>query len=166
MVAPGDGVAVRADLVATGPVALTLVGIDGGRREVGSIEETDQGHFDVLVRIPVDLAPGPWTILAEVAGAPIGSAVVQVGGDPVGAEDGGQGGRDEDDPLLVPLPSGWQASRTSAPATTTGSVPFRPRRESVDLVPIVSLGAALGALVLLVVRTRRPRRSGGAEPPR
>jgi len=144
IVPPGGGVGVRADLLTSGPVRLTLVGTDGSRREVGTVDETTEGHFEVLIEVPRDLPAGHWTLLAESDDDVYGSTTIEVAGGLVGEEVGGQGPRDEDDGLLVPLPSGWQA----------GAGP-------VDLVPLVSLAAAIGALAFLLVGTRRPRRGGG-----
>ncbi len=158
IVPPGGGVGVRADLLTSGPVRLTLAGTDGSRREVGVVQETTEGHFEVFFEVPNDLSIGLWTLLAEADGTVYGSTTIEVAGSPVGGEEGGgQGPRDEDDPLLVPLPSGWQSSRSSPPGTTT---PPAALTNSVDLVPLVSLAAALVALTLLVMRTRGPR-SGG-----
>jgi hypothetical protein len=117
-----------------------------------------------VLEVPVDVPSGHWTLLAEADGATIGSAVVEVAGAPINAETGAQGLRDGDDPLLVPLPSGWQATRTNpvaTPRTVTGPAAGEP-----DLVPLVALAAALGALTLLVIRTRRPRKSDAADPGR
>jgi hypothetical protein len=140
-------------------VRLSLAGTDGSTRFVGVIEQTDGGHFEVFIEIPTDLPVGHWTLLAEADGAPIASATLEVAGAPVGEEVGGQGPRDEDDPLLVPLSSGWRASRSDPPtATQPGAVDTG--GGSIDIVPFASLAAAIVALTVLVVRTR-PRRSPG-----
>jgi hypothetical protein len=166
LVPPGGGVGVRADLLTSGPVRLVLAGTDGSQRLVGTVEQTDGGHFAVFIQIPTDLPVGRWDLLAEADGGPIASATLEVAGAPVGEEVGGQGPRDEDDGLLVPLPSGWRASQSIPPAaleptalTTAGG--------SVDIVPFASLGAAILALALLVVRTRpRPSSGGPSDPAR
>ena len=164
VVPPGGGVGVRADLLTSGPVRLTLAGTDGSRREVGVVEETEEGHFEVFFEVPKDLPVGLWTLLAEADSTVYGSTTIEVAGSAVGAEEGGgQGPRDEDDPLLVPLPSGWQASRSSPPGSTT---PPAALTNSVDLVPLVSLVAALGALAFLFLRTRGPRSGGDDRPAR
>ena len=80
------------------------------------VEQTEEGHFEVFIGIPADLPTGHWTLLARPTERLIASATIEVAGAPVDAEVGGQGLRDEDDPLLVPLPSGWQASRSNPPA--------------------------------------------------
>jgi hypothetical protein len=164
MVAPGGGVGIRADLLTSGPVRLSLAGTDGTRRDVGVIEQTEDGHFEVFFEVPTDLPVGHWTLLAEVDGVAIASTTIEVAGAPVDAELGGQGERDEDDPLLVPLPFGWQASRSDPPAATRPAV-VGTSGESIDVVPFVSLVAAIMALALLVVRTRPRRSSGGPSNP-
>jgi hypothetical protein len=162
MVPPGGGVAVRADLIVPGPVLLTLIGTDGSRVAAGVIEQTDQGHFEVMIMIPADLPAGHWTLLAEADGATIGSATLEVAGAPVGVEEGGQGPRDEDDSLLAPLPSGWQASRSNPPAVTS-SAPGRVSTDPFDLVPIIALVVAIGALTLLALGASRSRQRGGGD---
>jgi hypothetical protein len=165
-VAPGAAVGVRADLLTSGPVHLSLAGTDGTRLEVGVIEQTEDGHFEVFLEIPTDLPTGHWTLLAEADGIPIASTSIEVAGAPVGEDGGGQGPRDEDDPLLVALPSGWQASRSDPPAATAPTIGGA-SGETLDLVPFVSLAAAIVALAVLVVRTRPRRSSGGpSDPPR
>jgi len=162
-VPPSGGVGVRADLLTSGPVRLTLAGTDGSRRAVGVVEETIEGHFEVFFEVPSDLPTGHRTLLAEADETVYGSTTIEVAGAAIGEEGGGQGPRDEDDPLLVPLPSGWQASRSRPPGTT---VPPTALTETVDLVPIVSLAVAVGALAVLFLRTRRPRPDGGDPPSR
>jgi hypothetical protein len=156
-VPPGGGVGVRADLPTSGPVRLSLAGTDGTRRAVGVVDQTDQGHFEVFIQIPTDLPTGQWTLVAEAEGRAIASTIIDVVGTPLGEETGGQGPRDADDPLLVALPSGWR-SWPSDPPEATGRRIESPTGEQPDLVPFVSLGAAVIALALLVARTR-PRRS-------
>jgi hypothetical protein len=157
VVPPGGGVGVRADLLTSGPVRLSLAGSDGTRREVAVVEQTDDGHFEVFIQIPTDLPTGHWMLLAEAAGRPVASTTIDVVGAPIGEETGGQGPRDEDDQLLVALPSGWRASRSDPPEATRPGI-LSPTEEQPDLVPFVSLAAAVSALALLIGRTR-PRRS-------
>jgi hypothetical protein len=166
LVAPGEAVGVRADLLTSGPVRLSLAGTDGTRIEAGVIEQTEDGHFEVFLEIPTDLPTGHWTLLAEADGVAIASTTIEVAGTPVGEEDGGQGPRDEDDPLLVALPSGWRASRSDPPAATQPAA-VGPTDNGIDVVPFVTLAAAVVALALLVARTRPRGSSGGrADPPR
>ena len=160
LVAPGEAVGIRADLLTSGPVYLSLVGTDGTRIEAGVVEQTEDGHLEVFLQIPTDLPTGHWTLLAEADGVAIASTTIEVAGAPVGEEVGGQGPRDEDDPLLVPLPSGWRAVRSDPPAATQPTVAGSSGGE-VDLVPFLSLAAAVIALAVLVTRTRPRGSSGG-----
>jgi hypothetical protein len=162
LVPPGGGVAVRADLLTSGPVRLSLVGTEGSVRELGVVDETDEGHFEVLLQIPADLPAGQWTLRADADGAIIASTTLDVAGAPVAEEDGEEG-RDEEDPLLVPLPSGWQASRSGPPVAIPAGTASRP--EPVDVVPFIALGTAVLALVVLVLRTRPRRPSAGPSDP-
>ena len=165
LVAPGGAVGIRADLLTSGPVRLVLAGMDGTRIEAGVIEQTEDGHFEVFLEIPSDLPTGHWTLLANADGMAIASTTIEVAGAPVDEAIGGQGPRDDDDPLLVALPSGWVSAR-SAPEATQPAVAAT-TGEPFDLVPFASLAAAIVALAVLVVRTRPRRSSGGsADPPR
>jgi hypothetical protein len=165
LVAPGGAVGIRADLLTSGPVRLALAGTDGTRVEAGVIEQTEDGHFAVFLEIPSDLPTGHWTLLAEADGIAIASTTIEVAGAPVGEEIGGQGPRDEDDPLLVALPSGWVSAR-SAPVATRPAIAAT-TEDQLDLVPVASLAAAILAVAILVVRTRPRRSSGGpSDPPR
>ena len=155
LVMPGDDVAIRADLLTSGPVRISLAGSDGSRREVGVVDETIGGHFEVVVVIPGDVSPGVWTVLAEADGAAYGSTTIEVRANTAVADGGGQGPRDEDDTLLVPLPSGWVAVRSSPPGVVSPST----RAETLDIVPLASLVLGVAALTVLVTRTWR--RGGG-----
>ena len=166
LVAPGGAVGVRADLLTSGPVRLSLAGTDGTRLEAGVIEQTEDGHFEVFLEIPTDLPTGHWTLLAEADGVAIASTTIEVAGAPVGEEVGGQGPRDEDDPLLVALPSGWRASRSDPPAATQPAIVRVERRRDRPRA-VRQPRAAIVALAVLVVRTRPRRSSGGrSDPPR
>ena len=155
----------RADLLTSGSVHLSLAGMDGPVVDLGIVEDTVEGHFEVLLQIPVDLPAGRWTLRAFADGTELASTTLEVAGTPLGGEEGGEAGRDEEDPLLVPLPSAWQASR-SGPPVATSVAPSGPR-DSVDLVPFVAIGAAVLALMVLVARTPRSDSSGGrSDPPR
>jgi methionine-rich copper-binding protein CopC len=149
----GGAVGITADLLTSGPLTLRLAGTDGSRREVGVVEETAEGHFQVVVEVPTDLPVGVWTLLAEADGTVYGSTVIEVSGTPIEGEGGGQGPRDDDDALLQPLPSGWQASRSMAPVavpTNTGIA-----SDTMDPVPFIAGGLAVLALIVLARATRR-----------
>ena len=163
LVVPGGGLSVRADLLTSGPVRLSLAGVDGSVRELGVVEETEEGHFEVLLQVPVDLPAGQWTLRAYADGTEVASTILEVAGTPVGSEGDGEGGRDEEDPLLVPLPSGWQASRSGPPVATQAGPASRP--DPVDTGPLIALGGAALALAALIVRTRPGRPSGGPSDP-
>jgi hypothetical protein len=161
LVPPGGAVGIRADLLTSGPVRLALAGTDGTRVEAGVIDQTEDGHFAVFVEIPPDLPTGHWTLLAEADGIAMASTTLEVAGEPIGGEVGGQGPRDGDDSLLVALPSGWVSSRATPEARPPAIAAAT--AEQLDLVPVGSLAAAIGALAILVVRTR-PRRPETVKP--
>jgi methionine-rich copper-binding protein CopC len=154
VIPPGAAVGISADLLTSGPVTLSLAGTDGSRRDVGVVAETSEGHFQVVVEVPTDLPVGVWTLLAETDGKVLGSTVIQVSGTPIEDGGGGQGPRDEDDPLLQPLPSGWHASRSMAPSTVPTGIGAA--SGTLDPVPFIAGGLAALALLVLVRGTRRP----------
>jgi hypothetical protein len=157
VVAPGDGLGVRADLLASGPIELSLIGADGTRIVVDVVQETEEGHFERFVTVPPDLSAGHWTLVATTEGAPIASTTLEVAGGAAGADGGGQGPRDDDDGLLAPLASDWRASRSGAPAAPpsgAAGAEARVASSAVDLVPVVSFAVAIGALTLLAGRAR------------
>lgn len=134
---------------------LSLSGTDGTVRQVGVVEETDGGHFEILIAIPADLPAGHWTLLAQIDGTAIATAAIEVAGIAIDAELGGQGPRDEGDGLLVPLPSGWQAGPSQSTAATT-SAPADSNAASLPIDPslMLLLGGAAAVVTVWLIRSR------------
>lgn len=160
MVAPGAGVGVRGDLPTSGPVYLSLAGTDGTVWQVGVVEETDGGHFEILIAIPADVPAGHWTLLAQVDGTAMATTPIEVAGTAIDAALGGQGQRDEDDGLLVPLPSGWQAAPSRSTAATT-SAPADSNAGTLSIDPSLALllGGVAAAMAVWLIRSRNASRT-------
>ena len=160
---PGGVVEVRGeDLGADTGISLRLAG-PAGQVELGSTATDGEGHFIVAIALPAALPPATYRVQAVEADGdrPLDAILIVEGAAIV---DGGQPGeKDEDDPLLIALPSGWQQSLsgpivTARPLTETlpaGSA----SRGAVELGLLLVAGAALlGALGLVAsARLRRPR---------
>jgi len=148
---PGGVVTITGHQVATDePVTIALAG-PTGRTELATAVTDGLGHFIVGTVIPADTPDG--TYLIEVSGQAgvYMSTHMLVEGSPIfDGQDGAPAGQDEGLPGLSPIP----ARGSVAAPTRREAVATAPTSE-VDLVPIVALGLAIGALGLLVWRTRR-----------
>jgi hypothetical protein len=156
-VSPGQVVVVRGeDLGADDEMRLALVG-GAGRTELATVTSDGQGHFTVAVQISADAPAGTYSIEAANAAGLSLATPMSISGTPIvaGGGDGAPVGQDEGLPAIVPTPGTASAPGAIAevrplPAgTSTAS-------SSIDLVPFVALAGAIGALGLLVWRTRRP----------
>lgn len=157
-VPPGGGIVVRADILTSGDVVLVLIGPSGERVQVGVVDETGDGHFEVVVPVPADVVPGRWILQAESDGATLAETTIDVTGsasDPEGGEP-----RDQSDPLIAPLGSGGQGPGAGSPAI--GEV-GAPDPAGIDLVPLAALALATVALAVLVGRRRSGREVGDAD---
>lgn len=163
-VSPGGVVDIRGeDLGQDADLRLLLVG-GAGEVELARTSADGEGHVVASLVVPTDLPNGTYRLRAEPQANGIAApldAILIVEGAPIGA--GGEPGpKDEDDLLLIALPSDWQRSLsgpivTAVPLTETlpaGSA----TRPSVDAVTIaVVTGLALAAIALIVAsRLRRP----------
>ncbi|HET7704338.1 MAG TPA: hypothetical protein VFK35_13135 [Candidatus Limnocylindrales bacterium] len=163
-VPPGGVVEVRGeDLGADTGISLRLAGPAGGV-ELGSTVTDGEGHFVIAVALPTELPPATYRVQATESDgdAPLDAILIVEG---AAVTEGGQPGeKDEDDPLLIALPSGWQRSLsgpivTARPLTETlpaGSA----SRGSVELGLVLVAGSALlGALGLVAGSRIRRRRT-------
>lgn len=127
---------------------------------LGEIVADSEGVFLLTVTLPADLAEGTYHFLAITDDHNIASPDLIVQGPAiVGEEGGGQGGIDEDDPLLAPMP-------TFAPGVVPGGVVPTPNRTAdstggnpVSWPPagVVTL-TALALLAAIIVGTRLVRK--------
>lgn len=142
---PGDDV--RVELIRPG-ASVAIV-------SPGSLAADADGSATGAFDLPIDLEPGMYMVRAIASDGHTVEVALTV--QPAIAEGGAAGDREEDDPLLVALPSGWQRSLSSAPvpaAAVTGSS----RAERGIDPPVVGL-VVIGLLLAgwLLVRSRRPR---------
>ena len=156
-VSPGQVLVVRGDdLGADDELRLALVG-GAARTELATVTSDGEGHFTVAVQISADAPAGIYTVEAANASGLSVVTPMSISGAPViaGAGDGAPVGQDEGLPAIVPTPGtasapGPIAEVRPVPAGTPAA------SSSIDLVPFIALAGAIGALGLLVWRTRRP----------
>ena len=125
---------------------------------LGEIFADVEGVFLQTVVLPVELAEGTYNFLAITEDHNITSPDLTVQGPAVVADgEGGQGLRDEDDPLLAPMP-------TFAPAVVTApvaAVPVEARPASASnrnilfLIVLTVIGMAIVAIVFAINATKR-----------
>ena len=150
------------DLSPEGTVELTLAG-PSGSVPLATVPIDAEGHALVFLEVPVDLPRGTYSLEADAFGIDVPSVDIIVSG-PAVTEGGQPGEKDDDDGLLVALPSGWQRSLsgpivTARPLTETlpAGSGLRPLTESLIGVAAVLIGAAAVAYVV-VSRSRASRR--------
>jgi hypothetical protein len=147
-VAPGGVVEVRGDLGAGSTVEIVVISkADGTRRSIATLTDFEEGHFQDYVTIPADLPAGDYLVEAGTESIAVRAPLTVAGS---AAGEGGER-RDQDEPLLVPLPSGWAgyAFETPAAGVPLGPVPAA-SRETWPIPPVVIAGLLLlGAIVLL-----------------
>ena len=161
-VRPGGVVTVRLeDRSPDADVELFLASGDH-RLSLGVVRTDGEGHASVAVAIPAELPAGLYAISALDGSSPPVSAPLAVNGPPIPADGGVPGPKDEDDPLLVALPSDWQRS-LSGPAVT--AVPVTVTQPAPLGVSLPGGALAVGFLVVVVaaalalVAARRPASS-------
>lgn len=142
---PGGSLVVRGeDLGSEAPIRLALFGSQ--TIDLGTVVSDGEGHLLLALTIPPGLPAGTYSLVATTPSGSSAFAAVIVDGQPVADGQGGQGGRDEDDPLLVALPPNWQQTLASPPAVASpiasGPAPAPVPSEP----PIPILGLALVAL--------------------
>ena len=160
---PGGSIVVRGeDLGGEATVRLSLAG--GVGVELGRFPTDGDGHIVLAIAIPPDLPPGEYELRGTLESGVVVGVAVRVDGavvDP-GLGLGGQGGRDEDDPLLVALPEGWQQSLSSPPAAETappirgqggenGSPPVGATDGTSVSPPLIGLVVLVGGAVALAM---------------
>jgi hypothetical protein len=170
---PGGQVEIRADLGAGDAFEVTLVAkADGGRRILGTIPATDEGHLQAYLTIPADVPAGDY--LVELAyDLTVLRAPLTVAGAPIGSGEEGQP-PGQDDGFAAPSSSGGAAAGPVTPgsgsiAPAGGPSSVRGTRSAGDgLVALVLAGggavALLVALRVLGARRRRPGRPDGRTP--
>lgn len=127
-IAPGDELPIiGADWAVSSPLEVWLQPAGQARIRLGSLMTGADGHFLTAVRIPSSTPAGPAAIEVVSTYGVRDTAVVSI------------------DPA-APRPS-------PLPGTTATGVPAG----QIDPVPLVALAGAIGALLLLGFKTRRPK---------
>lgn len=161
-VRPGGVVTVRLE-ERSPDAAVELFLVSGDHRlSLGLVQTDGEGHASVAVAIPAELVAGLYAISALDGSSPSVSAALAVDGPPIPADGGAPGPKDEDDPLLVALPSGWQQS-LSQPAVTAVPVTVTQPAPPAAPLPVGALAlvllVVLGAAAWAVLSARRPASS-------
>jgi hypothetical protein len=159
-VSPGGVVLVRGeDLGLDEPMQVSLVG-DVGSASLAGVTTDGVGHFTVAIQIPADVPVGTYAIQAVTESGATVKSLVKLDGAPIVEQGGAPPGQDEGFPAQ-PVASEAPVAAPAAPVASGGAA-LRPLSDptgsaaGVDLVPFVALAGAIGALGLLVWRTRRP----------
>jgi hypothetical protein len=161
-VRPGGVLTIRVeDLPPERTTALSLSGT-GGSVPLASMVVDPEGHATIFVEVPADLPLGSYDVTAEADGIAVASAPLSVQGQPITTA-GEPGAKDEDDTLLIALPSGWQQSLsgpivTARPLTETLPAGSGSRASSEGFVELIVLVVGIGS-VLPVVWSRLRRRA-------
>lgn len=152
-ISPGGTLELLGDMTGEGPVDLYLIAPDSVVRSLGSANADAEGHFQAFIALPRDLPTGSYAVAARSATDQATSRLI-IDGIPVPVGDEGQlPGRDD-----IFAGSGAEPQATPIPALpiVDGAVLGDVGASEMDLVPVVALALAIGALGLLVWRTRRP----------
>ena len=160
-VRPGGVLTIRVeDLPPERPVDLSIAG-SAGSVPLASVVVDPEGHATVFVEVPLDLPVGTYTVNAEAEDVDVTAASVTVEGTPV-AGGGESGEKDEDDMLLVPLPSGWQQSLsgpivTARPLTETLPAGSGSRMAIEGVVAAIAAVLVLGSIAFVLTSRLRQR---------
>ena len=152
---PGGTVVVEGDDLSSDDAISLVIAGDGVRVELGTKVSDGQGHLTQAFIVPVDLAVGGYRLEAIGSGGDVIAAELVVSGPPIDPAEGG-GGQSQDDPLLVPLPSGWRSGLATPGAgypATNGGLPAG--EVPVGLVAGAVAGLAILAMAALTLASRR-----------
>jgi len=158
---PGGVLTIRVeDLPPERPVDLSIAG-SAGSVPLASVVVDPEGHATVFVEVPIDLPIGSYMVNADAEDVVVAGASVTVEGAPV-AEGGEPGEKDEDDMLLIPLPSGWQQSLsgpiiTARPLTETLPAGSGSRLAIEGVVAAIAVALVLGSIAFVMTSRLRRR---------
>lgn len=160
---PGETITVTVQGLEPGASCAFLLVSNGDAVPLGSTPANAEGDLTIPIMLPVELSAGAYRLEVRSGDVTLSAGLVIDGPPILPEEDDGE--RDEEDPLLAPLPSGWGRGITGAgpPAPSGGPVP-----ESGAAAPgtasgwlpwaALAIGLALLAGSLLVARSARARR--------
>jgi hypothetical protein len=151
---PGGTIELLGDMTTEGTVELSLVG-GTTVRSLGNAVADYEGHFQMFVIVPVDIAAGRYTVHAESA-VERASAPLVVAGPPLGGEEGQLPGQDEARAGVQPGASGPGVVESGRGASSVDGYDARPVKVSILL--LIVIGAVVAALAFgALVRTRSSR---------
>lgn len=128
-VPPGSGVPlIGLDFFPGERLRIVLNNVDGSTTALGSIQAAADGHFEAVIELPAETAPGPVSIDAISPSGITMRAVFTVD------------------------PAAPHASYRPVFPTPTDDIPTA----GMDVVPLVAGGLAIVGLAVLLLRTRRP----------
>jgi len=140
--------------------SVTLLLVNGGTAiPFGEIAADVDGVFLQSVIVPVDLPEGTYNFLAITDDHNVTSPDFLVQGPPIFADGGGgQGLRDEDDPLLAPMPTFAPGVAPAIASGPTRTVPAKEENRSAGVPVLVFAGFVLAVGVLFIAFLRRRSR--------
>jgi hypothetical protein len=149
---PGGVLTVRGDLSSTGPIELVMVADGSPDVLILTVDDAPNGHFETTATIPADLAPGAWTLQARATGMPTIGTAITLTAPP----------QPDDDDAVPSASSAVASGAVASPIAAADRAPTIPYTAppstgaaGFDLVPVVAVGLAIGALAVLLLRTRR-----------
>jgi len=152
-VAPGVALEVRGvNIAPEQPVTLTLVG--GGQEfGFGTVVGNEHGDFIHVVTVPREAQAGAYTLRAFGINRVMVAVPIVI----VGSADEEQGQqREEEEPLLAPMPRPQPAVQANVPATTSAPVAAQSYRPAPWLaIALAVLAAVVGLTILARRRTAR-----------
>lgn len=158
---PGGVVTVRLEDLPPERPADVILATSSGSVPLTTVDIDSDGHAFIVVEIPLDLPVGSYELRARSESADVAAAAIRVAGPPITAP-GEPGAKDEDDMLLIPLPSGWQQSLsgpivTARPMTETLPAGSASRPDALAWVGLAVLVFGLGSAVAVAGLRRRRR---------
>jgi hypothetical protein len=154
---PGATLDIRGiNIAAEQPVTLALIGA-GAEYALGTVMGDEHGDFKLIVGVPVEAAVGTYNVRALAPNRVIVAVPLILAGSPISAEGGEQ--RDQDEPLLAPMPQPQDSSRSQPQPALTSQQPTASAAPAKASSAIAWWGAALAVLgvaaILLFVLRRR-----------
>ena len=149
---PGGVVVITGHQIATDESVEIVLAAPTGRTQLATAVTDGLGHFIVGPTIPAETPSGTYVIeVGGQAGVYMSIDLVVEGSPIFDGQNGAPAGQDEG------LPGASSVSTTgSVAAGPQGDPGVTAATSEIDLVPIVALALAVGALAFLVWRTRRP----------
>jgi len=151
-ISPGADLEVRGINIAP-EMQITLALVGGGAEfPLGVVVGDAHGDFVQAVSVPREAAAGAYTVRAFGANRVIVAAPLTLVGMAI-EEEGAQ--REQDEPLLAPMPRAQPASPAVAAMPTVAAAPTAPQERQITLWPAIALMALAATAGLTIVARRR-----------